>query len=154
MFFQMPVFLGLFRMLQYSIHLRHAKFIWWIKDLAQPDTITHIAGFPLNILPILMVGSWLYQSMSQPTSGDPKQAQTQKMMKFMPVIFGVLLYGMASGLTLYWLTSTSLGILEQRWIKSKIRKMETEGAFTAEDVEVEQAQTKKQKGKRGRPRKK
>jgi len=153
-FFQMPVFLGLFRMLQYSIHLRHAKFIWWIKDLSQPDTITQIAGFPLNILPILMVASWLYQSMSQPSSADPQQAQTQKMMKFMPVIFGVLLYGMASGLTLYWLTSTSLGILEQRWIKSKIRKMEAEGAFAAEDVEVEQAQAKKQKGRRGRARKK
>lgn len=153
MFFQLPVFLGLFRMLQYSVHLRHAEFFWWIKDLSQPDTITHISGFPVNILPVLMVISWLFQSMSQPKSADPQQAQTQKMMMFMPIMFGFMLYGMASGLTLYWLTSTSIGIVEQRWIKRQIATMDAEGAFAAEDDEVEEAKTKKQRS-RSRPKRK
>lgn len=153
MFFQLPVFLGLFRMLQYSVHLRHAEFFWWIKDLSQPDTIAHISGFPINILPVLMVISWLFQSMSQPKSADPQQAQTQKMMMFMPIMFGFMLYGMASGLTLYWLTSTSVGIIEQRWIKRQIAQMDAEGAFAAEDDELEEAKTRKQKS-RTRPKRK
>ena len=148
MLFQIPVFFGLFRMLQYSVQLRHAGFVLWIKDLARPDTITHISSFPINILPVLMVISWFAQQLTQPKPADPQQAQTQKMMLFMPIMFGIMLYGMASGLTLYWLTSTFLGILEQKWIKRQIAKLDAEGAFAAEDAEVAHAQPKRQRRKR------
>ncbi len=145
MFFQLPVFLGLFRMLQKSVELRHAGFFLWINDLSQPDTLTEVAGFPVNILPVLMVISWVVQSLLQPKSPDPEQARTQRMMVFMPVFFGFLLYNMASGLTLYWLTSTFIGILEQKWIKHQLAKMEEEGAFAAEEAEVEHAHDKPRK---------
>jgi len=150
-FFQIPIFFGLFRMLQQSVELRHAGFMLWIDDLSRPDTLTELGGFPINVLPVLMVISWVVQSMTQPRSPDPQQAKTQKMMMFMPILFGFMLYGMASGLTLYWLTSTFLGILEQKWIKHQIRKMEEAGAFAAEEQEVAAAQPKAGR-RRGRRR--
>jgi YidC/Oxa1 family membrane protein insertase len=153
MLIQLPIFFGLFRMLRSTVELRHAGFCLWVTDLSQPDTLTHINGFPINILPVLMVISWVIQSHLQPKPVDPQQAQQQKMMKWMPIIFGVMLYNMASGLTLYWLTSTFLGILEQKWIKSQIGVMETEGAFAAEDAEVAQAEVAKSKKKRRTRRK-
>jgi YidC/Oxa1 family membrane protein insertase len=41
---------------------------------------------------------------------DPSQA---KMMKFMPLVFGVMFYNFSSGLVLYWLTSNLVGIAQQ-----------------------------------------
>ena len=134
MFLQIPIFFGLYRMLGSSIGLRQQGFVAWITDLAQPDTITHISGWPINVLPVLMVISWVVQQMTMPKPADPQQAQTQKMMMFMPIIFGFMLYGMAAGLTLYWLTSTFLGILEQRLIKHQIRHMEASGHFDVKET--------------------
>ena len=45
------------------------------------------------------------------------------MMMFMPIMFGVMLYNMPSGLTLYWLTSTLLGIGEQYLIKKQLKRL-------------------------------
>jgi len=129
LFFQFPVFFGLFRMLQYSVDLRQEGFMLWIKDLSRPDTIGHLGGFPINILPVLMVISWVVQQLTMPKPADPQQRQSQKMMLLMPIFFGFLLYGMASGLTLYWLTSTALGIVEQKLIKWQIQKKEERGEF-------------------------
>jgi len=134
MLLQIPIFFGLYRMLGSSIGLRQQGFVSWISDLAQPDTITYMSGWPINVLPVLMVISWVVQQMTMPKPADPQQAQTQKMMMFMPIVFGFMLYGMASGLTLYWLTSTFLGILEQRLIKHQIRHMETSGHFDVKEV--------------------
>ena len=138
MLFQLPILWGLFQMLQYSIDLRQQPlFSFWVSDLSRPDTITHWGGFPINILPVLMTICSLVQQLTMPKPADPQQAQTQKMMMFMPVLFLFFFYGMASGLVLYWLTSTFLGIVEQRLIKLQIRGMEARGAFAAETVAEE-----------------
>lgn len=134
--FQLPVFWGLFRMLQYSVDLRQQGFLFWIDDLSRPDMVTSIAGFPIRVLPVLMVASWVIQQMTMPKPADPQQAQTQKMMMFMPIMFGFIMYGMASGLTLYWLMSTFLGILEQKLIKWQIRRKEERGEFQPVVVEA------------------
>ena len=42
--------------------------------------------------------------------GDPNQ---QKMMMFMPLIFGFMFYNLSSGLVLYYLTSNLVGIGQQ-----------------------------------------
>ncbi len=135
-FFQLPVFLGLFRMLQNSVELRHEGFALWVNDLSRADTIATIGSFPINILPVLMVISWVVQQSTMPKPADPQQVQTQKMMKIMPIVFGFMLYSMPSGLTLYWLTSTFLGILEQKLIKIEIAKMDEHGDFPNVDREV------------------
>jgi len=124
---QLPIFIGLFSALQRSIDLRQAGFVLWIKDLSRADTIAYLGNFPVNILPVLMVISWVAQQMTMPRPVDPEQARQQKMMLFMPVLFGFMLYSTASGLTLYWLTSTFFGILEQKYIKHQIARLEAEG---------------------------
>ncbi|MDD5065405.1 MAG: membrane protein insertase YidC, partial [bacterium] len=50
---QIPIFFAIWDMLQYSLELRSADFLW-IKSLALPDTVAHIMGVPINPLPILM----------------------------------------------------------------------------------------------------
>ena len=50
MLIQIPIFFGFYGMLGTAIELRNSSFLW-IHDLSQPDTIAHIMGFPINILP-------------------------------------------------------------------------------------------------------
>ena len=70
----MPVFYGLFFVLEYSLELRHAPFLW-IPDLSAPD--------PLYILPIIYAIVMLGTQWLNPAAAgmDPTQA---KMMKVMP----------------------------------------------------------------------
>ena len=128
MFLQIPVFFGLFSALRTSFDLRHAPFMGWINDLSRPDRLLELnleipLGFTtldvrwFNLLPILMVITWVLQQMGMPKPSDEQQAKMQKMMMFMPVMFGFFLYNYASGLSLYMITQSTLGILEQRVIK-------------------------------------
>ncbi|MGO8702390.1 MAG: membrane protein insertase YidC [Candidatus Brocadiia bacterium] len=146
MLLQLPILYGLWRMLTYAIDLRQQPFVFWITDLSKPDTIAAF-GFPVHILPILMTISSLVQQMTMPKSADPQQAQTQKMMMFMPVLMCVMFYGFASGVTLYWLTSTTLGIVEQRIVKMQIKRMEARGDFAPEEEEAEKGGRQKFKRK-------
>ncbi len=106
----MPFFIGFFAMLQTSSELRFAEWLW-ITDLASPDTVARIYGFPLNIMPILMGVSSIVQMQLMPTPAmDNAQA---KMMKFMPIIFVVFCYNFGSGLALYWTVSNIFTIGQQ-----------------------------------------
>ncbi len=129
MFFQIPVFIGLYRGLDLSFDLRQQPFMLWIQDLSKPDPL---ATLPFNIpflgtnefhlLPILMTITWFVQSAMMPKSPDPQMAAQQKMFLFMPIVFGFLMYQMPAGLILYWFTSTLLAIGEQRFIKTRYLK--------------------------------
>lgn len=130
MFIQIPVFLGLFNALRLCIVFRQAPFVLWIKDLSQPDQLANLPiylpfgiGNRFNVMPILMTITWLVQQGTMPKPADPQQQQQQKVMMIMPVVFGFMLYNMASGLTLYWMVSTLLGIFEQMYIKKLIAQM-------------------------------
>lgn len=147
MLLQLPILWGLFQMLRNTIDLRQQPFVSWISDLSKPDTIAVLGGISVNILPILMTISSIVQQFTMPKPADPQQAQTQKMMMFMPVIMCVMFYTMPSGLTLYWLTSTTLGIVEQRLVKLQIKRMEARGAFAPEEEETEKG-SRQQKFKR------
>ncbi|MCG7532906.1 membrane protein insertase YidC [Psychrobium sp. MM17-31] len=107
---QMPIFLGLFWMLQESVELRHAPFMFWITDLSVKD--------PYYVLPILMGASMWYMSKLQPSmSADPMQ---QKMMQIMPIIFTVFFLWFPSGLVLYWVVSNIVTLLQQTYIYRQI----------------------------------
>ena len=109
---QLPVFFGFFTMLRSAVELRGAEFLW-ICDLSESDTVAHIAGFPINPMPIIMAITMLVQARMTPISPtmDPMQ---QKMMKYMPLIFIVILYNFSSGLTLYWTVQNMLSILQTK----------------------------------------
>jgi YidC/Oxa1 family membrane protein insertase len=102
---QIPILYGLYSVLVESVELRHAPFMLWINDLAAPDAF--------HVLPILMGLSIFVQQKLNPTPPDPMQA---KMMMFFPLISVVFMWGLPSGLTLYWTVNNILSIVQQWWI--------------------------------------
>jgi YidC/Oxa1 family membrane protein insertase len=135
MLLQLPVFIGLYNSIAFSIELRQTHFLW-IHDLSVPDrlvTLPFHVPWPLesyvNLLPILMVLTMVVQQKMQPPPPDPQQQQQQQMMGWMVIVFGVLFYTVPSGLVLYFFTSSLLGILEQRWIRHQLQVEERTGKF-------------------------
>jgi len=121
MLLQIPIFIAFYQGLAEAIELKGAPWIWWITDLSQPDRLFTLPfeipmlGDGLNILPLLMIGSMVWQQKLTPTVGvNPDQA---KMMAFMPLIFGVMFYKMPSGLVLYWFVNNLLSIIHQVFVK-------------------------------------
>jgi len=108
MFVQIPIFFGFYSMLGTSIELRNSKFLW-VHDLSQPDTLFHLGTFPVNILPLFMAVTMLWQMMLTPKSGDQTQ---QKVMMFMPLIFISFCYNFASALALYWTVQNIFSIVQ------------------------------------------
>ena len=98
MLVQIPIFFGFYGMLDKAIELRNSSFLW-VHDLSQPDTVFHIGGIPINVLPLVMAATQLWQMSITPKTGDPAQ---QRMFLFMPLIFLFICYNYASGLALYW----------------------------------------------------
>ena len=80
----------------------------------------------IGILPFLVAGSmYIQQKMTSPGGAAGKDggssAQTQKMMTIMmPLLIGFMSFSLPSGLTLYWFTSTLLGIGQQHLINKKM----------------------------------
>jgi YidC/Oxa1 family membrane protein insertase len=108
MLIQIPIFFGFYSMLGTAIELRNSSFLW-VKDLSQPDTVGHILGFPINILPILMAATMLWQMQLTPKTGDAVQ---RRMFMFMPLIFILFAYNFASALSLYWTTQNIISVIQ------------------------------------------
>jgi len=117
MLIQMPVFFGFLAMIRSAIELRGAHFLW-VADLTRPDTIFLIPGinFPFNLLPLLMVGTMIWQAHLQPPSPGMDASQ-QKMMRYMPLMFLVFLYNYSSGMALYMTVSTLAGVVQTKLTK-------------------------------------
>ncbi len=114
MLLQLPVFVGFYFALQSSIMLRQQPFFGWITDLSQPESLFVIPGlaFHVRALPLLLGGAMVLQQRLTPTPNmDPAQARMMQIV--MPVMMTVMFYQFASGLGLYWLMSTLLGIGQQ-----------------------------------------
>lgn len=118
---QIPIFIAFYQVLSDAVELKGAPFVGWIRDLSQPDRLfplpTHLpfVGDAFNLLPILMIGSMLWQQKLTPqTAMAPAQ---EKLMYLMPVIFGFVFYNLPSGLVLYWFINNLLTIFHQLVIK-------------------------------------
>ena len=102
-----------FRVLEYTVELRQAHWLW-LPDLSHPD--------PTHILPIFIIVSMFLTQYITPSPGmDPSQ---RRMMAFMmPIFFGFMLWHYASGLALYWGTGNiimlamQIGINRSHWGK-------------------------------------
>jgi YidC/Oxa1 family membrane protein insertase len=130
MLIQIPVFIGFYQMIQSAIELRGASFLW-IGDLAQPDTLFIIpglggvpfigipgVGLPFNLLPLLMGATQIWQmSLTPPSPG--MDATQQKIMKYMPLMFIVILYNFSAGLALYWTVQNLLTIAQTKLTKNE-----------------------------------
>ena len=147
-FLQMPIWIALYAVLYFAFDLWQKpaffgvfqNFGGWsfLADLSAPDHFVQferpLITWPfefssINLIPLLMsVVFWMQQKyMAPPTTGTltPEQESQQKMMKWMSVIlFPVMLYTAPSGLTLYIMTSTCVGIIEGRRVRAQIDRMD------------------------------
>lgn len=81
----------------------------------------------LNILPLVLgVVFYIQQKYMQPpvtTTLTPEQEQQQKIMKVMTVVmFPLFMYNAPSGLALYFMVNSTLGIVESKWVRSHAEK--------------------------------
>jgi YidC/Oxa1 family membrane protein insertase len=111
----MPFLIAFYRVLQVSIELKGASFLW-IPDLSQKD--------PYFLTPIFMGLSMLLMTRMTPSTLDPAQ---QKIMLIMPLmLMGMFLWAPA-GLNLYWLASNLCSIVQQGVTLSLLRAPQAEG---------------------------
>jgi len=83
----------------------HGAHLLWIADLAKPEQL------PVRLLPVLMIATQLLLARFTPAAAgaDPRMA---RIMTWMPLVFGILLYQQPSALMLYWLTSNLLQLAQ------------------------------------------
>lgn len=120
----MPLFIGFFAVLQGAAELRYASFLWAV-DLSAPDTVYSFGAVTLpllglthlniNILPILMGATMIYQMKLTPTAPNVDPAQAT-MMKIMPWMFALFCYNFASALALYSTVNAVFSIIQQIFV--------------------------------------
>jgi YidC/Oxa1 family membrane protein insertase len=165
MFLQSPVWIALYATLFFAIELRQEPAFYgifqtltngswqFLADLAEPDhaiPLPFSQSIPLwgtvsavNILPLLLgVVFYAHQKfLTPPTSASmtPEQIQQQKIIKVMMVVmFPLMMYAAPSGLALYFITNSVLGIFEHKWIRAH---MDKHGMLDPEKIKAER-QTK------------
>ncbi len=132
---QMPVLFGLYAaLIAIGPNLNNANFMW-IPDLGIPKYNEGMSWIPREfnagnygmlfaylILPaLLMVSQFLMQKWmtpAQPPTGDsdnPMAGMTKQMTLMMTLMFGFFTLQVPAGLTLYWVTSNLLQMLQQ-WV--------------------------------------
>jgi membrane protein insertase Oxa1/YidC/SpoIIIJ len=96
----------------------------------------------INVLPVLMaVVTFMNQKflMPPPAVQTKEQEQQRKMMVYTSLLFPLMFYAVPSGLNLYYLTSTGLGIGESWLIRKHIKEREAMEKAGKEFVEVGKA---------------
>jgi len=142
-----PLFIAFFAMLQGTAELRYQSFLWTV-DLSAPDTVARLFGFPINIMPVLMGATMIWQMRLTPTPSTDNMQVT--IMRFMPIVFTFFCYNFAAALALY---STVNGIftIAQQMLVNKFTK--DEPVVAAPAVAATPA-TKGRKPRSGGPRRK
>jgi len=125
-FLTMPIYLGLFTALRTAYDLRQQPWMFWIEDLSVSDALVPLDFWPgaFNLLPLLWMGLFIFMTLRQPLPTDPQQRQMQMMMRFMPILFGVMLYNYASALLLYMVTSMLWSLVESTIVKKILGPMD------------------------------
>lgn len=104
---QMPVWWALYTTLNTAVEFYHTPFLWF-SDLSAPD--------PYFILPIVIgLTAFIQQKLMPQTAMDP--AQAKMMLYMMPAIFTVMMLFLPSGLGVYILTNSVLGIVQQQIVE-------------------------------------
>jgi len=132
MLLQMPVLFAFYAAISVSIASRQAPFVLWIHDLSKMD--------PYYILPLLMGASMFVQQRMAPTTADPMQ---QRIFRLMPVMFTFFFLTFPSGLVIYWLVNTALGIAQQSYVNHQL------GAPDAKATKSPKNDETSNKGKKG-----
>lgn len=121
--FQIPVFFALYKVLNISLEMRGAPFVFWLKDLSMPDNayLLNLFGIlpfdvpsflSIGVLPILMSLTMYIQQRLTPTPMAQDKAQ-ENIMKMLPLLFCFMSGSLPSGLILYWTCSNIFSIIQQ-----------------------------------------
>ncbi len=134
---QMPILFGLYQALYHLTNIGELvkQPFFWIPDLAYPKQTEGMqwiskaftAGqygtlIGYLILPVLLVVTQIMlQKMSQPAVAskadqDPQQATMQQTMTFMPLVFGFVFISLPAGLSLYYVVSNVLSMIQQYFV--------------------------------------
>ncbi|MCA9539834.1 MAG: membrane protein insertase YidC, partial [Myxococcales bacterium] len=106
MVMMMPIYFALYRTIYSAVELYQADLGGWIHDLSQPD--------PTYITPLVLGVLMFVQMRLNPSAGD--QAQQKILQYMMPVMFTVMMLWLPSGLVVYILVNTLLGIGQQYYM--------------------------------------
>ena len=91
----------------------HSKFLWM--DLGRPESIA-IFGFAFPTLALIVaVTTYVQAKLTMPATANPndQSAAMSKMMSiYMPLLLGYFALNFASGLSIYFITSNILGIVQ------------------------------------------
>lgn len=112
MLLQLPIWWALYTSLSTNIQLYRMPFVLWWTDLSAPD--------PYFSLPLALGLLMHLQQRLTPTGMDP--AQAKMMMWFMPIMITVFMLFLPSGLCLYMLTNSALGIGQQKLNEWRLSK--------------------------------
>jgi YidC/Oxa1 family membrane protein insertase len=131
-FFQIPIFMGLYRSLATDVELREAPLftsaIRWCSNLAAPDMMVDWSGFMpsflvrpegwlgpyLNLFPLLTIGLFLWQQkLFMPPAVDEQAKMQQQVMKYMMFFMALMFFKVPCGLCLYFIASSLWGIAER-----------------------------------------
>ncbi|MEZ6039852.1 MAG: membrane protein insertase YidC [Planctomycetaceae bacterium] len=139
LFFQLPVFVGLYTALNTAIDLRLAKFLW-IDNLAAPDSLAKLPfalpflGNDFNLLPCVTVVLFLVQQkLFMPPAVDEQAEAQQKMMNFFTIMMGAMFWHQPAGLCLYFIASSLWGIAERKMLGTAATSLNDETSNSEEE---------------------
>ncbi len=144
---QMPIFFALYQTLSTSIELYHAPFVWWWADLSSPD--------PYYVLPVALGALMFIQQKLTPIQMDQMQAKV--MLYAMPLMMTFFMLLLPTGLCLYMVTSSAIGITQQRYMYWKMDKEQLTVVSAIDGDEPEDHATEAKTAaapKRAKPRRK
>ena len=110
---QIPFFIAAYRFLSDLVLLQGASF-GPIRDLGAPDAMFTIAGFTVNILPILMTVINLISGAIY-SRGFPLSSKIQQVV--LTILFLVLLYDRPAGLVMYWTLNNVFSLVKNIFYK-------------------------------------
>ena len=168
MFLQMPIWIALWQALQSTFELRQAPFLWGSpgsSDLSQPD---YLIKFDVDVHVLVRLARRRHEPAADPDgrssstcrpdpeqpqpAATPEQETQKKMMQWMStLLFPLFLYNGPSGLNLYILTSTLVGIIESKMIRDHIKQREA-AETAAGPVVVDARPTRAARSRQGHPR--
>ncbi|MFN0011568.1 MAG: membrane protein insertase YidC [Phycisphaerales bacterium] len=158
MFLQTPVWIALYAMIFFTFEFRHEGAFFgvfqalghptFLADLSEPDRLIPFGTsfqVPLvstlmgpidafNIIPLILGVVFFIQQKyltPPPTSAlTPEQESQQRIMKVMTVVmFPLMMYNAPAALSLYFMTNSTLGIIESRWIRAGIEQADKDRAL-------------------------
>jgi YidC/Oxa1 family membrane protein insertase len=150
-----PAFYGVVQ----AILPQGSTFWRFLGDLSEPDRLIYFGKYfdiplisgllgpihSINVLPLVLgVVFFIQQKYLTPpmaTQMTPEQELQQKMMKWMMVVlFPLFMYNAPSGLAIYFIANSTLGILESKWIR---HQMDSKGLLDLDKMKAERAAKRK-----------